>query len=81
MIVPACRDVSEDPPADLVAAVRKAHEAGARVVSICTGAFVLRLDHGVAVANDLCPAPGRADAPARRAGDRRTAIRLLPRRA
>ena len=34
-------DVDEDPPADLVDAVRAAHEAGARVVSLCTGAFVL----------------------------------------
>ncbi|WP_345466822.1 helix-turn-helix domain-containing protein [Actinoallomurus oryzae] len=41
VIVPACRDVSGDPPADLVAAVRAAHGAGARIVSICTGAFVL----------------------------------------
>jgi AraC family transcriptional activator FtrA len=31
----------EDPPADLVDAVRAAHEAGARVASLCTGAFVL----------------------------------------
>jgi AraC family transcriptional activator FtrA len=41
VIVPACRDVDEDPPADLVEAVRAAYDAGARVVSICTGAFVL----------------------------------------
>jgi transcriptional regulator GlxA family with amidase domain len=41
VIVPACRNVLEEPPADLVAAVRAAHDAGARVVSICTGAFVL----------------------------------------
>jgi AraC family transcriptional regulator, transcriptional activator FtrA len=41
VIVPALADVDEDPPADLVAAVRAAHEAGARVVSLCTGAFVL----------------------------------------
>jgi transcriptional regulator GlxA family with amidase domain len=41
VIVPACRDIDESPPADLVDAVRAAHEAGARVVSICTGAFVL----------------------------------------
>ncbi|GAA3078361.1 helix-turn-helix domain-containing protein [Streptomyces olivoverticillatus] len=41
MIVPAMADVDEDPPADLVDAVRAAHEAGARVVSLCTGAFVL----------------------------------------
>ena len=41
VIVPACGDVDERPDADLVDAVRAAHEAGARVVSICTGAFVL----------------------------------------
>lgn len=41
VIVPALADVDEDPPADLVAAVRTAHEAGARVASLCTGAFVL----------------------------------------
>ncbi|PZS27102.1 MAG: AraC family transcriptional regulator [Pseudonocardiales bacterium] len=41
VIVPACHDVDADPPADLVHAVRAAHEAGARVASICTGAFVL----------------------------------------
>ncbi|MBE1532406.1 helix-turn-helix domain-containing protein [Actinomadura algeriensis] len=41
VIVPALADVTEDPPADLVEAVRTAHAAGARVVSLCTGAFVL----------------------------------------
>jgi AraC family transcriptional regulator, transcriptional activator FtrA len=41
VIVPACRDVEPDPPAALVEAVRAAHEAGARIASICTGAFVL----------------------------------------
>jgi AraC family transcriptional regulator, transcriptional activator FtrA len=41
VIVPAWGDVDEDPPADLVDAVRAAHEAGARVASLCTGAFVL----------------------------------------
>ncbi|MGC5051210.1 helix-turn-helix domain-containing protein [Micromonospora sp. DT48] len=41
VIVPALADVDEDPPIDLVEAVRAAHEAGARVVSLCTGAFVL----------------------------------------
>ncbi|MEU3933782.1 helix-turn-helix domain-containing protein [Streptomyces sp. NPDC029044] len=41
VIVPGWADVDEDPPADLVEAVREAHEAGARVVSLCTGAFVL----------------------------------------
>lgn len=41
VIVPALADVDADPPADLVAAVRVAHRAGARVVSLCTGVFVL----------------------------------------
>ncbi|OKI60899.1 helix-turn-helix domain-containing protein [Streptomyces sp. MJM1172] len=41
VIVPACADADGDPPADLVDAVRAAHEAGARVASLCTGAFVL----------------------------------------
>jgi AraC family transcriptional regulator, transcriptional activator FtrA len=41
VIVPAWADVDEDPPADLVDAVRAAHQAGARVASLCTGAFVL----------------------------------------
>ncbi|MFF1923676.1 helix-turn-helix domain-containing protein [Streptomyces sp. NPDC058221] len=41
VIVPGWARVDEDPPADLVDAVRAAHEAGARVVSLCTGAFVL----------------------------------------
>jgi AraC family transcriptional regulator, transcriptional activator FtrA len=41
VIVPARHAVDVDPPADLVDAVRAAHEAGARIASICTGAFVL----------------------------------------
>lgn len=41
VIVPGWADVDEDPPADLVDGVRAAHERGARVVSLCTGAFVL----------------------------------------
>jgi AraC family transcriptional regulator, transcriptional activator FtrA len=41
VIVPALADVDVDPPASLVGAVRAAHDAGARVVSLCTGAFVL----------------------------------------
>lgn len=41
VIVPAWADVDEDPPADLIDAVRAAHEAGARIASLCTGAFVL----------------------------------------
>jgi AraC family transcriptional activator FtrA len=41
VIVPGWADVDAAPPADLVDAVRAAHEAGARVASLCTGAFVL----------------------------------------
>ncbi|MFJ6052172.1 GlxA family transcriptional regulator [Streptomyces sp. NPDC092307] len=41
VIVPACADVDEPPPPELVEAVRAAHAAGARVASLCTGAFVL----------------------------------------
>lgn len=41
VIVPACADVDEAAPPELVDAVRAAHEAGARVASLCTGAFVL----------------------------------------
>ncbi|MEU8377750.1 helix-turn-helix domain-containing protein [Streptosporangium sp. NPDC048865] len=41
VIVPSWADLDEDPPADLIDAVRAAHAAGARVVSLCTGAFVL----------------------------------------
>jgi AraC family transcriptional activator FtrA len=41
VIVPACHAVDVDPPPDLVEAVRAAHGAGARIASICTGAFVL----------------------------------------
>lgn len=41
VIVPACHDEIFTPPDDLVAAVRTAHERGARIASICTGAFVL----------------------------------------
>jgi transcriptional regulator GlxA family with amidase domain len=41
VIIPAMEDVDADVPADLLDAVRAAHEAGARMVSLCTGAFVL----------------------------------------
>jgi len=41
VIVPAWADTDREPPAELVAALRDAHEAGARVASLCTGAFVL----------------------------------------
>lgn len=41
VIVPGWADTDVDPPADLVDAVRAAYDAGARVASLCTGAFVL----------------------------------------
>ncbi|UUU44011.1 helix-turn-helix domain-containing protein [Streptomyces sp. NBC_00162] len=41
VIVPGWADTDVDPPAELVDAVRAAHAAGARVASLCTGAFVL----------------------------------------
>ncbi|MFI0724390.1 helix-turn-helix domain-containing protein [Streptomyces sp. NPDC021224] len=41
VIVPGWADPDVTPPADLVDAVRAAHDAGARVASLCTGAFVL----------------------------------------
>ncbi|MEI5525224.1 helix-turn-helix domain-containing protein [Streptomyces brasiliscabiei] len=41
VIVPGWADVDEEPPAALVEAVRAAHDAGARIASLCTGAFVL----------------------------------------
>jgi AraC family transcriptional activator FtrA len=41
VIVPSCADPAAPPPPALVAAVRAAHDAGARVASLCTGAFAL----------------------------------------
>ncbi|AKU15078.1 GlxA family transcriptional regulator [Luteipulveratus mongoliensis] len=41
VIVPACHDRDHRPPVRLVEAVREAYDRGARVMSICTGAFVL----------------------------------------
>jgi transcriptional regulator GlxA family with amidase domain len=41
VIVPAWRDVKEVPPAPLLRALRDAHRRGARIVSLCSGAFVL----------------------------------------
>jgi AraC family transcriptional activator FtrA len=40
VIVPACSD-PDGPPAAVLHALRRAHGRGARVVSLCTGAFVL----------------------------------------
>jgi AraC family transcriptional activator FtrA len=41
VIVPGVADVHGDPDPEVVAALRKAHDRGARVVSICSGAFAL----------------------------------------
>ncbi|MET9273256.1 helix-turn-helix domain-containing protein [Kribbella sp. NPDC003557] len=41
VLVPALADVDEPMPAELVDAVRTAYDAGARIASLCTGAFVL----------------------------------------
>lgn len=41
VVVPGWADPDARPPAALVDAVRAAYEAGARVASLCTGAFVL----------------------------------------
>ncbi|WP_372457979.1 helix-turn-helix domain-containing protein [Streptantibioticus parmotrematis] len=41
IVVPAWRSISQPPPASALAALRRAHEEGARIIGLCTGAFVL----------------------------------------
>ena len=41
VIVPSWRDPNERPPEPLLAALRRAHARGRRVVGLCLGAFVL----------------------------------------
>jgi transcriptional regulator GlxA family with amidase domain len=41
VVVPAWSDPRSEPPADLLDALRAAHDHGARIASICSGAFVL----------------------------------------
>jgi AraC family transcriptional activator FtrA len=41
VVVPGWRDVEERPPAPVLDELRRAHRRGARLVSLCTGAFVL----------------------------------------
>ncbi|NGN63471.1 helix-turn-helix domain-containing protein [Streptomyces sp. A7024] len=41
VVAAAARPVQLDPPPGLVAAVRKAYEAGKRIVSLCSGAYIL----------------------------------------
>src|SRR5207253_2349548 len=41
IIVPGSLEIVESPPATLLDALRRAHRRGARVASICAGAFIL----------------------------------------
>src|SRR5260370_10636976 len=41
IVIPGWRNADEPPPEVLVAALRAAHRRGARLVSICSGVFVL----------------------------------------
>src|SRR5947207_584789 len=41
IVVPGWRDPEETPPAALLDALRRAHRRGARILSICSGVFVL----------------------------------------
>jgi AraC family transcriptional activator FtrA len=41
IVLPGWRDAREDPPQPLVAAIQAAHARGARVMSLCSGVFVL----------------------------------------
>ncbi|NYI08297.1 GlxA family transcriptional regulator [Allostreptomyces psammosilenae] len=41
VVVPAWRSPTHSPPAEALDALRKAHDEGARIVGLCTGAFVL----------------------------------------
>ena len=41
IVVPGWESPEVDPSDELIAALRRAHDRGARIVSICTGAFVL----------------------------------------
>ncbi|UYM23819.1 helix-turn-helix domain-containing protein [Streptomyces albus] len=41
VVVPTWRSITSPPPAAALDALRRAHEEGARIVGLCTGAFVL----------------------------------------
>src|SRR5262252_8449460 len=41
IVIPGWRSLDEPPPTELLRAIRRAHERGARLVSICSGVFVL----------------------------------------
>jgi AraC family transcriptional activator FtrA len=41
VVIPSVKDIGRKPSPELVAALRRAHKRGARIVSICSGAFAL----------------------------------------
>ncbi|MET7637760.1 helix-turn-helix domain-containing protein [Streptomyces sp. NPDC005438] len=41
VVVPAWRSITQPPPPAVLASLRQAHEEGARIIGLCTGAFVL----------------------------------------
>lgn len=41
VVVPAWRSITQPPPQAALDALRRAHEEGARIIGLCTGAFVL----------------------------------------
>src|SRR5262249_21779202 len=41
ILIPGWRGPDVDPPQELIAALQKAHQRGARLVSICSGVFVV----------------------------------------
>ena len=41
IVLPGWRDIDEEPPAALLGALRQAHNNGARIMSICSGVFIL----------------------------------------
>lgn len=41
VVVPGWRNIDEHPPEDFLEAIRTAHRAGGRIMSICSGVFVL----------------------------------------
>ncbi|MGH3357744.1 MAG: helix-turn-helix domain-containing protein [Nocardioidaceae bacterium] len=41
VVVPGTADIHTDPPEEVLAAIRAAYDRGARLISICSGAFVL----------------------------------------
>ncbi|ONI75143.1 AraC family transcriptional regulator [Actinosynnema sp. ALI-1.44] len=73
LVVPACTNVHDEQPAELVDVVRRAYRRGIRILSICSGAFVLAaagvLDGRRATTHWLY---------ARELGDRYPAVRVDP---